>query len=352
MTEFITAEGNLLEAEVDALVNTVNTVGVMGKGIALQFKRAFPKNFTAYAKACKDELVVPGQMFVFDNGGFQPRWIVNFPTKRHWRSASQLDDIASGLADLRGVIQRHGISSIAVPPLGCGNGGLRWKQVEPMIRDTLADLDVRVHLYAPAGAPAVERMPDSTPVPRLTKHRAALIAIVDRYSPIGASELEIQKLMYFLQSAGEDLKLNYQKGIYGPYADNLRQVLKRHEGHHLQGYGDGTSAVMELTPIKVIGNAATDSASFLESLPDRDLEDRIRRLFDLAEGFETPYGMELLSSVHWCAMNESDTTELEPVTACVLSWNKRKSTMFTEKHIAAAWNHLNSTGWLDRAAAA
>ena len=156
MTHFVDARGNLLEADVDALVNTVNTVGVMGKGIALQFKNAFPANFKAYEQASKRDAVALGTMFVFDNGQLtRPRWIVNFPTKGHWRSRSRLEDVEAGLKDLRSVITELGITSIAIPLLGCGNGGLDWDIVRPLIENTLQGLaQVEVYLFAPTGTPA------------------------------------------------------------------------------------------------------------------------------------------------------------------------------------------------------
>ncbi len=164
MTHFIEASGNLLDADVDALVNTVNTVGVMGKGIALQFKKAFPANFKAYEQACKRKEVVLGKMFVFDNGQLaRPCWIVNFPTKGHWRSRSRISDLEAGLDDLRAVIAELKITSIALPPLGCGNGGLNWADVRPLIEDKLQGLGTEVHIYAPAGAPTAADMRVVTP---------------------------------------------------------------------------------------------------------------------------------------------------------------------------------------------
>ncbi|RKG96005.1 type II toxin-antitoxin system antitoxin DNA ADP-ribosyl glycohydrolase DarG [Corallococcus carmarthensis] len=146
--------GDLLKADVEALVNAVNTEGVMGKGIALQFKQAFPGNFKAYKQACDRKEVRPGSMFVFDQKGLAgaPRYIINFPTKRHWRSPSRIEDVESGLVDLVRVIQELRISSIAVPALGCGNGGLSWSEVEPLITAALGNLEgVRLMLFAPAG---------------------------------------------------------------------------------------------------------------------------------------------------------------------------------------------------------
>jgi len=146
-----TRQGNLLLADADALVNTVNCVGVMGKGLALQFKQAFPENFSAYANACARGEVQAGRMHIHDNGGLvNPRWIINFPTKRHWRDDSRLEDVASGLSALVADVQRLGIQSIAIPPLGCGLGGLDWTVVQPMIERAFEALpEVVVHLYAP-----------------------------------------------------------------------------------------------------------------------------------------------------------------------------------------------------------
>jgi O-acetyl-ADP-ribose deacetylase (regulator of RNase III) len=146
-------DGNLLEAQTDALVNAVNTEGVMGKGIALQFKRKFPEMFESYRRACHAGEVQPGRMHVFEVGeGSQPRYIINFPTKRRWRSATRLEDIDAGLTALIHEVQRLKIRSIAVPALGCGNGGLDWSEVLPRIKGVLGSLqEVKVIVYSPQG---------------------------------------------------------------------------------------------------------------------------------------------------------------------------------------------------------
>lgn len=145
------AQGNLLETDADALVNAVNTVGVMGKGIALMFKQAFPGNFRDYAEACKQGMVQTGRMFVTERHGSScPRWIINFPTKQHWRSPSRIEWIRDGLGDLRRVVTELGVRSLGVPPLGCGHGGLEWSQVQPLIELALGDLaGVEVTVFAP-----------------------------------------------------------------------------------------------------------------------------------------------------------------------------------------------------------
>jgi O-acetyl-ADP-ribose deacetylase (regulator of RNase III) len=144
-------QGNLLEEKAEALVNTVNCVGVMGKGIALQFKQAYPENFRHYEKACKASEVQPGQMFTVATGSLlNPRYIINFPTKRHWRNNSKIEDIKSGLVALVQQVQRLDITSIAMPALGCGNGGLNWANVKPLIESAFAQLpDVQVIIFEP-----------------------------------------------------------------------------------------------------------------------------------------------------------------------------------------------------------
>ena len=152
MIEF--KQGNLLKENAEALVNTVNCVGVMGKGIALQFKQAFPENFRQDEKACRAGEVQPGRMFIVPTGNlFYPRYIINFPTKRHWRSKSKIEDIKSGLKALVAEVQELAISSIAIPLLGCGNGGLDWAKVKPLIESTFVELpELKVIVFEATGA--------------------------------------------------------------------------------------------------------------------------------------------------------------------------------------------------------
>ncbi len=212
--------GNLLTADVEGIVNTVNTVGVMGKGIALQVKRAFPEVYTAYRAACDRGEVRLGQMLFHDRGVLgSGRYIVNFPTKGHWRSRSKLADIESGLTDLVRVVEELGLASVAVPALGCGNGGLAWDDVRPRIERAFGALpEVRVVLFPPAGAPDPTDMPTGTPRPALTSMRALLLLAMagygDRAATLeprepGISELETQKLAYFLQQLGASLRLEF-----------------------------------------------------------------------------------------------------------------------------------------------
>lgn len=346
------AKGNLLTAPVEALVNTVNTEGVMGKGIALQFKNAFPGMFKAYNSAAKRGEIKLGQMHVWQTQALDgPQYIINFPTKGHWRSKSRIVDIDSGLVDLVNVVREHGITSIAVPPLGCGNGGLDWADVEPRIRaafDALPDVDVR--LYPPAGAPKAANMPVNTAKPKMTPGRAALVGIIARYmrqALDAPSLIETQKLMYFLQTVGEPLRLDFKANRYGPYADNLRHVLAQIEGHYLVGYGDGTARALDVVPLEPVASALPVAEQELDAHPET--RNRMEQVLDLAEGFETAYGMELLATVHWIAMHDAAGQPDATVAAKIAEWSPRKARMFTPEHVGTALATLREHGLLSAA---
>ncbi|MBI2856759.1 MAG: macro domain-containing protein [Chloroflexi bacterium] len=338
--------GNIVKADAEALVNTVNTVGFMGKGIALQFKKAFPENFRAYQRACNAGQVRPGHMFVYETGSLvNPKFIINFPTKRHWRGNSRLEDIQSGLRALIQEVRDRHIVSIAIPPLGCGNGGLEWRVVRPMIETAFAETPhVHVQLYEPVGAPTAQSMPIGTARPRITTPRALIIRLMRQYGEMSyrLTLLEIQKLAYFLQESGEQLQLRYQQGLYGPYAHNLNKVLETLEGHYTRGYGDSQRPDVE---IELLPEAEDRANAVLASDPAS--LSRLAKVASLIEGFETPYGMELLASVHWVACHGVPPARTsEDAIVRIHSWNDRKRYMFKPEHIRVAWRQLAEQGWL------
>jgi len=342
------AHGNLLEADADALVNTVNTVGIMGKGIALQFRRAYPEMFKDYARAAKSREVALGAMHVWPTGLMtSPRFIINFPTKGHWRSSSRIEDIDRGLDDLVRVIQEHSIRSIAIPPLGCGNGGLAWSDVEPLIRKKLQAIpDVDVLLFPPEGAPAAADMPVSDQRPTMTPSRAALVAMMAEYARHAMADpslIETQKLTYFLQEAGEPLRLDFIGHHYGPYADNLRHVLKLIEGYFLSGFGDGSHPVRESEPLTVLPGVEKEAHAVLQASPDTSA--RIDRVMSLVEGFESAYALELLATVHWVMERETQNQDSQHIINAVREWSPRKGRMFTPEHIEVAVHALSERGW-------
>ncbi len=344
MIEF--QQGNILHADAEALVNTVNCVGIMGRGIALQFRKEFPENYTVYKSACDRRELQPGKMLVFDLNRLQhPRFIINFPTKRHWKSKSRIEDIQAGLATLVEEVRRLKIQSIAIPPLGCGLGGLNWSDVRPLIEQAFNELPkVRVFVYEPAGAPAATEMAKEKKAPKMTIGRAALLGLMRRYLSAvmdpAVSLLEIHKLMYFMQEAGEPLKLNYSKGLYGPYAENLRHVLSIIEGHFISGYGDAEDNPGKQIELKL--EAAEKAEAFLKDHPETQA--RVDQVAKLIEGFETPFGLELLATVHWIAFQERASDVSDAITK-IYGWNNRKQ-MFKEQQIKLAWNLLGHQGWL------
>jgi O-acetyl-ADP-ribose deacetylase (regulator of RNase III)/uncharacterized protein YwgA len=345
--------GNLLMADVDALVNTVNTVGVMGKGIALQFKRAYPSNFDDYKAACDLGEVQVGRMHVHELSQVSgPRYIINFPTKQHWRSPSKLEDITSGLIVLRDEIVKRGIKSIAVPPLGCGNGGLDWNDVGPLIEQALGTIPgVEVRIWEPSGSPAPKSMPNATPRPPLNRERASFLAALGRYVQSGianglaieprVSLLEAHKVAYFLQKLGLPLGLKFDKGTYGPYSQRLDRAISVMEGHFVTGFGDGTSGAQAL--LELDKEAVEEAEMFISE--SAEFEAIARRFQKLISGFEEPFGMELLSTVLFASEELDGTTvTLDKVVEYIQGWNDRKRRLFTSTHIATAWNRLEEVG--------
>lgn len=338
--------GDILKAKADVLVNTVNCVGVMGRGIALQFKKAFPDVFKAYGAACKRGEVEPGRVLVYDLNRFeQPHYVINVPTKKHWRGKSRMEYVEAGLEALVAEVRRLGAKSVAVPPLGCGLGGLDWNDVRQRIEQAFVALpDVCVLLFEPKGAPSAEAMAKDEKTPNMTEGRALLLVLMRRYLAAvmdpTVTLLEIHKLMYFMQESGQALRLKFSKGPYGPYAENLRHVLTHIEGHFVTGYGDAADEPDK--PIELKAEAVAAAEKFLADHPK--VHERFDRVARLIEGFETPFGMELLSTVHWVARYEG-AAEAEEAAVKAYAWNDRKR-MFKRRHIQIAWNLLSREEWL------
>lgn len=339
--------GNILAEDVEALVNTVNCVGIMGRGLALQFKNIFPANFKFYADACKREEVQPGRMLVFETGQMtNPRYIINFPTKRHWKGKSRIEDIEAGLVALAEEIRLRNIQSIAIPPLGSGLGGLDWDEVRPRIAAAMQVFtDRNIIIFEPSRVHEDRRRNYATNAPTMTEGRAALVGLVDRYlrgllDPF-VTLLEVHKLMYFMQSAGEPLRLRYTKGHYGPYAENLRHVLKSMEGHLLSGYADGGDAPDK--QLTLVPGAIEEASAFLSNKVDT-LE-RFERVAALVAGFESPFGLELLSTVHWVATYES-AHSLDEIVTQTYRWNERKK-QFSRRQISLALDVLTQKDWVN-----
>ena len=335
--------GDFLAEDVEALVNTVNCVGVMGRGIALQFKNAFPENFKDYAVACKIDKVRPGQMYIVETNTLtNPKYIINFPTKRHWRGKSRMEDIEAGLCDLVKQIKQRNIKSVAIPPLGSGLGGLNWNEVKSLIENAVQELvDVEIIIYEPKEAPS---MTQSRDVPTMTAGRASLVYLIKRYldgfMDPAITLLEVHKLMYFMQVAGEPLRLRYIKHTYGPYAENLRHVLHKIEGHLTVGYVD--SGDNPTKKLKLVPGAVEDAVAFLRN--KTDTKERIDKVANLVDGFETSFGLELLATVHWVATDQGGNVSIDDIITNTYAWNDRKK-QFSHRQIKIAYEVLKEKNW-------
>ena len=335
--------GDILREDVEAIVNTVNCVGIMGRGLALQFKNKFPQNFKEYQLACKNKEVQLGKMFVHQTGQLiNPKYIINFPTKGHWKQNSKIEDISNGLDDLITIIEKYSIKSIAIPPLGSGLGGLDWNQVKKLIEEKLKNINCTIILFEPLEQKKEKSI--TKEIPKMTAGRAALIGLMDRYlqglmDPF-ISLIEVHKLMYFMQESGEELRLKYKKAQFGPYADNLRHVLNTIEGHFISGYEDGGDAPTK--QLKLIPKAVEDAKNYLTN--KKNTNENFVKVAKLVDGFETPFGLELLSTVHWIVKNEN-ASNLEEVISKIYNWNERKK-QFSRKQIQIALDTLVKNDWL------
>ncbi|MBI1769496.1 MAG: macro domain-containing protein [Bacteroidetes bacterium] len=333
-------QGNILDAPAEALVNTVNTVGVMGKGIALQFRNAFPENYKAYLDAVKEKKIQLGKVQVVrvhDLKGVN--YVINFPTKAHWRYPSRVNWIESGLQDLRQQIISFNIKSIAVPPLGCGNGGLDWNEVRPIIENSLRDLSIDVMIYEPSEAiREALKQEDRPKAAHLTPVRAMLLQLLYQYRSLGefASEFAAEKLSYFLQRFGEtQMKLEFVKGTYGPYSGKVRHVLYAMNGFYLKGYEQKDAGPFEA--LELVSTKKKNVAEFLNEKTSSTEKERLKKVTSLIEGFESAYGLELLATVDFL-MVEQKTRNEEVIQK--LLWSQRKADLFSKEHIQLAVSHL------------
>lgn len=340
MIKYIT--GNLFDTEAEAIVNTVNTAGVMGKGIALQFKKLFPENFKKYKKACDAGEVKIGHMFVTEE---QTMWsgkriIINFPTKNNWKHPSEYSFIESGLVDLVSVVKKRRIKSVAVPPLGAGNGGLDWKKVNSLIETYLGNLDCEVLVYRPNANIQETQKRERV---KLTPARAMLLAVLYDMVKHGelVSEFAAEKVAYFLQRFGAANKFNLQFNpyFYGPYSGKVKHVLYYLNGSYITGYSAKDKKPFE--EIGLVPDAEQDVNSFLNKPENKEYLKITRRAINFLQGFYSPYGLELLSSIDFI-INDKKVSTTEKIQAELEQWSNRKKTMFTNpKFIQIAINNIN-----------
>lgn len=352
-------QGNLLEADVEAVVNTVNTVGIMGKGIALMFKEKFPRNFEAYARACDANEVQIGRMFVTESHElFGPRWIINFPTKTHWRVKTRIEWVEEGLKDLVRVIREKGIRSIAIPPLGCGNGGLDWREVRPLIVSALEEVEgLDAIVYEPTIK--YQNVAKRKGVEKLTPARALVAEMVRRYCLLGieCSILEVQKLAWFIErgvqrlQVEDPLRFRFEANKYGPYSHNLTKLLDSLDGSYLRC----DKRLADADPFDLIwfNEAKHDRVqAYLNSGDGKKYSDVLDWASSTIDGFESPLGMELLATIDWMMQHDDIERSVNGVMNGLKNWaggaaaGRRKLKIFDERLVSIALKQLEAANRL------
>ncbi|GAA4399028.1 macro domain-containing protein [Nibrella viscosa] len=341
MIRYVT--GNLLDADAQALVNTVNTVGVMGKGIALQFKEHFPANFRIYKKACDNKELAPGKLLVTrEQTTTGEKVIINFPTKTDWKRKSTYAYIEAGLQELARLIREEQLTSIALPPLGCGNGGLDWDKVRPMMEQYLGDLNADIQIYEPNEAvKSVLQQQNTRKKVELTPARAMLLYAMFSYERMdeAASLFVANKLAYFLQRLGENLQLKFVAHHYGPYTNQVEHVLYYLNGTYLTGLEQKSAKAFE--PLVLNYDKLDEVVEYIRHNLSPAQQQRLQNLTRLIDGFQSALSLEVLASVDYI-LNEHGPLSVPEVYERIQSWSDRKKRIIQERHINIAMNQLQA----------
>ena len=342
--------GDIFSSQAEAILNTLNCVGVMGKGIALEFKKRWKNNFKAYKKLCDAKMLRPGKMFIYDTsdllteGQSAQRYLINFPTKDHWRGKSKFSYIAEGLDDFIVQIQERGIRSVAMPPLGCGNGGLDWAEVRELIEQKLSSVDgVSFHVYGPKENNQSAPEHESRPAAEMTYERALLIRAIGEFEPYFGgflTRLCLQKIVYFLQATGVSYRVQFSRNTHGPYSERLHKAFQK-----MDAKGFLVNYVSNESEIQVSAGTLAEANSYLNrhEQSDDEVVDKISRLI---EGYESPYGMELLSSVDYLSRYE-ELDNMQSIAIAIKEWNEGKKERFNDQSIEHAYQRLMEDGFIN-----
>ncbi|RYX99710.1 phosphatase [bacterium] len=339
-------KGDLLQAKTQALVNTVNTVGVMGKGIALQFKERFPQNYKEYVSACKNKELHPGKLLVVKELTLEgEKIIINFPTKTEWYLKSRYEYIEAGLKELAIAISEYKITSIAIPPLGCGNGGLKWEKVKPLIEKYLGELsNIDIQVYEPnEDVKQILKQQESNKAIKLTDARAMLLYAMFYYESLGenCSLFVANKLAYFLNRLGENSfhKLKFEAHHYGPYSVGVEHLLHHINGPYLKGLEQMNAKAFE--PLELQYNKVTEVSEYVKTKLTLDQRRRLSNLIKLIDGFESALSLEVLATVDFVKKDKPNMGQ-EDIIKTIHNWSDRKRKLFQDRYIKIAANHLDN----------
>ena len=338
-------KGNMMTSSAEALVNTVNTVGVMGKGIALQFKEEFPKNFLTYKIACSSGELTPGKLLITKelNSSGEEKIIINFPTKLHWRNPSKYEYITEGLKELVKAISKHNIKSIAIPPLGCGNGGLDWNIVKGMIEEGLKDVECEIYIYEPNTEikQALQAKPKNKEV-KLTPSRGLITYAMYYYDSLGenCSLFVANKLAYFLQRHGAKsfAKVKFSAHHYGPYSPQIDHLIYDLNGSYIKGFEQMSATAFE--PLTMLYDRINEVSEYVRTL-DKTEQDSLKETIRLISGFESTLALEVLATVDFIR-HETPGISLEDTINAIHNWSERKTKLFKNEYIQIAYDHLDT----------
>jgi O-acetyl-ADP-ribose deacetylase (regulator of RNase III) len=349
--------GDLFESDAQTLVNTVNCIGVMGKGIALEFKKRFPDMYKDYLSKCEGGQLHLGKPYLYRR--LLMPWILNFPTKGHWRAVSKLSDIIKGLVYLEQNYKDWGIMSLAVPPLGCGNGQLEWTVVGPTLYRYLSKLDIPVELYAPPGTPVEELSPDfldsqsshtsaeSTENKPIAASAVALVGVLSRISkepyhwPIGRTAF--QKVAYFVTASGVPTGLRHERGSYGPFSAEIKSLIARLENNGLVRE-EKRGRMFVVSPGPTYRDARERYKGDL-----RNWAPAIERVADLFVRLPRITDAEVAATVHFVTKEFEQScgqvSERE-VFDEIMTWKVRRHPPLDPQEVASMVRCLNVMGWV------
>ena len=338
-------KGNMMTSSADALVNTVNTVGVMGKGIALQFKEEFPRNFITYKVACSSGELTPGKLLITKelNSNGEEKIIINFPTKLHWRNPSKYEYITEGLKELVKAISEHYIKSIAIPPLGCGNGGLDWNIVKGMIEEALKDAKCEIYIYEPNTEikQTLQAKPKNKEI-KLTPSRGLITYAMYYYDSLGenCSLFVANKLAYFLQRNGSKTfaKVKFTAHHYGPYSTQIDHIVYDLNGSYIKGFEQMSATAFE--PLTMQYDRINEVSEYVRTL-DKSEQDSLKETIRLISGFESTLALEVLATVDFIR-HTTPGISLDGTIKAIHNWSDRKTKLLKNEYIQIAYDHLDT----------
>lgn len=346
MIKFI--KGNIFESKAHTLVNTVNCVGVMGRGLAKEFKIRFPKMAKEYFKACKRGELRSGRPFLYED---LMNNVLCFPTKDNWKGPSKYEFIEAGLKTVAENYERWGLRSIAFPPLGCGLGGLDWQRVKSLIVKYLGKLPIEIEVYEPLDDPSVRMAPKGQPkvmgrvklTPTLVYIGEIIRLATDRLpKEIPLGRLLLQKLAFFAQVAGVPIKLKFDRYKYGPYDHNLQHVVDRLEGLYIRDY----SVTFKRADLRMLDEKEWESSiKPFENELSPAMREKIISAIDLVSKHSSLEETELFSTVlfAWCAVVSSgEVGTADEIYDFIQSWKPNK---FKKERIVEVNKQLNGNGW-------